>query len=149
MRPLTIDLDALAAALASQNADHRLDLLSGRLLDIPPPGEDPEIERLLEEEPERFLALDSLAPGARLTLMQDFLPEVAQLGAYTALEAALASRKPQRSFHNALNQFPEAHEAWQVYEAERLRELALDWLADNELETRDSDAGELGRFGPS
>ncbi|WP_137973502.1 UPF0158 family protein [Pseudomonas sp. F(2018)] len=147
MRPLTIDLDALAAALADQDADHRLDLLSGRLLDIPPPGEDPDIERLLEEEPERFLALDSLSPGERLALMQDFLPEVSQPDAYTALEAALASRKPQRSFHNALNQFPDAHKDWRLYEAERLHELALDWLAENELEPRSADAGEIGRFG--
>ncbi|MBB1518195.1 UPF0158 family protein [Aquipseudomonas guryensis] len=136
MRPLTIDLDRLAAAFVSTNGDFRLDLLSGRILDIPPVGADPQIEQLLEEEPERLLAVDSLTPGAMLALMAEFLPEVEQLAAYTALQAALDSRKPLRSFHNALNQFPDVQSAWQAFEAERLRELALDWLAENELELR-------------
>ncbi|QKE64762.1 hypothetical protein HNE05_15865 [Aquipseudomonas campi] len=136
MRPLTIDLDRLAAAFISADSDFRLDLLSGKILDIPPAGEDPQIEQLLEEEPERLLAVDSLTPGAMLALMAEFLPEVEQLAAYTALQAALDSRKPLRSFHNALKQFPDVQSAWQAFEAERLRELALDWLAENQLELR-------------
>lgn len=136
MRPLTIDLDHLAAAIVSTDGDFRLDLLSGRILDIPPAGQDPEIEHLLEEEPERLLAVDCLTPGAMLALMAEFLAEVDELAAYTALQAALDSRKPLRSFHNALNQFPSMRCAWLAFEAERLRELALDWLADNELELR-------------
>lgn len=134
MRPLTIDLDSLASALISQDSDYRLDLLSGRLLDIPPAGTDPQIEQLLEEEPERLLAVDCLAPGEILALMAEFLPEVEQPAAYAALQAALDSRKPLRSFHNALNQFPCVRAAWQTFETERLRELALDWLAENQLE---------------
>lgn len=136
MRPLTIDLDRLAAAFVSADGDFRLDLLSGRILDIPPVGADPQIEQLLEEEPERLLAVDSLTPGAMLALMAEFLPEVEQLAAYTALQAALDSRKPLRSFHNALKQFPDVQSAWKAFEAERLRELALDWLAENQLELR-------------
>lgn len=136
MRPLTIDLDRLAAAFASGQGDLRLDLMSGELLDIPPQGEDLEIERLLEEEPERFLPLDSLETGERLELMQDFLSEVSPPGAFTELRAALASRRPLRSFHNALRQFPEVSAAWQAYEVDRLREHALDWLADNDLRPR-------------
>lgn len=136
MRPLTIDLDSLASALISQDSDFRLDLLSGRILDIPPVGADPQIEQLLEEEPERLLAVDSLTPGEILALMAEFLPEVEQPAAYAALQAALDSRKPLRSFHNALKQFPDVQSAWQAFEAERLRELALDWLAENQLELR-------------
>lgn len=136
MRPLTIDLDRLAAAFVSTDGDFRLDLLSGKILDIPPAGEDPQIEQLLEEEPKRLLAVDCLAQDEILALMAEFLPEVEQLAAYTALQAALDSRKPLRSFHNALNQFPSVRAAWQAFEAERLRELALDWLAENELELR-------------
>ena len=132
MRPLTIDLDRLAAAFVSTDGDFRLDLLSGKILDIPPAGEDPEIEQLLEEEPERLLAVDCLAQAEILALMAEFLPEVEQLAAYTALE----SRKPLRSFHNALKQFPDVQSAWQAFEAQRLHELALDWLAKNELELR-------------
>lgn len=136
MRPLTIDLDRLAAAFVCTDGDFRLDLLSGRILDIPPAGADPQIEQLLEEEPQRLLPVDSLTPAAILALMAEFLPEVDEPAAYAALQAALASRRPLRSFHNALNQFPAVRSAWQAFEAERLRELALDWLAENQLELR-------------
>lgn len=136
MRPLTIDLDHLANALTNQQGDFRLDLLSGRLLDIPPTGEDPEIERLLEEEPERLLALEPLSSNERLALMEDFLCEVVDPNAYAALAAAMAERRQHRAFLNALNQFPAVRCAWQDYEQERLRELVLDWLADNQLELK-------------
>lgn len=136
MRPLTIDLDHLANALTNQQGDFRLDLLSGRLLDIPPAGEDPEIERLLEEEPERLLALEPLSSGEHLALMEDFLCEVVDPDAYAALTAAMAERRQQRAFLNALQQFPKVRATWQLYEHERLRDLALDWLADNQLEQK-------------
>ncbi|MBD9426498.1 hypothetical protein IB232_14265 [Pseudomonas sp. PDM15] len=137
MRPLTIDIDRLAAALVDDQADLRLDLLSGRLLDIPPAGEDPQIEQLLEEEPERLLALEPLSADERLALMADFLCEVVDPDAYAALTAALAERRQQRAFLNALKQFPDVRETWQHYEQARLRELALDWLADNQLQPVD------------
>lgn len=136
MRPLTIDLDHLASALTKQQGDFRLDLLSGRLLDIPPAGEDPEIERLLAEEPERLLALEPLSNVEHLALMEDFLCEVVDPDAYAALTAAMAERRQQRAFLNALHQFPRVRAAWQLYEHERLRDLALDWLADNQLEPK-------------
>ncbi|MDH4570262.1 hypothetical protein E8E95_26595 [Pseudomonas sp. BN414] len=134
MRPLTIDLDQLAFALNTFGLDHYLDLLSGKVLLIPEEDTDPELEALLREEPERFLLVEPLGQADELRLMQEFLHEVVHPHAYSALEQALASRKPARTFRHVLMEYPVLLEAWHAYEAARLRELAQDWLAENELQ---------------
>jgi hypothetical protein len=133
MRPLTIDLDQLAFALNTEGLDHYLDLLSGKVLLIPEEDADPELETLLREEPERFLLVQPLGQGDELRLMQEFLHEVVHPHAYAALEQALAGRKPVRTFRHVLMEYPVLLEAWHAFEAARLRELAQDWLEENEL----------------
>ncbi|WP_271409574.1 UPF0158 family protein [Pseudomonas sp. Q1-7] len=134
MRPLTIDLDQLAFALNTAGLDHYLDLLSGKVLLIPEEDADPELENLLREEPERFLLVEPLGQADELRLMQEFLHEVVHPHAYSALQQALAGRKPARSFRHALMEYPVLLQAWHGYEAARLRELAQDWLEENELQ---------------
>lgn len=134
MRPLTIDLDQLAFALNTEGLDHYLDLLSGKVLLIPEEDADPELEALLHAEPERFLLVEPLGQGDELALMQEFLIEVVHPHAYAALQQALAGRKPVRTFHHVLMEYPVLLEAWHAFEAARLRELAQDWLEENELQ---------------
>lgn len=134
MRPLTIDLDQLAFALSTEGLDHYLDLLTGKVLLIPEEDADPQLETLLREEPERFLLVEPLTHGDELRLMEEFLHEVVHPHAYTALQQALAGRKPARAFRHVLMEYPVLLEAWHRFEAARLRELAQDWLEDNELQ---------------
>lgn len=134
MRPLTIDLNELACALSTEGLDHYLDLFSGRLLLIPEEDADPELAALLRSEPERFLLVEPLQPHACLALMREFLGEVIHPHAYAELQQALESRRPARTFTHALMQYPALLQAWQAFESERLRELAQDWLEENELQ---------------
>lgn len=134
MRPLTIDLDELACALNTEGLDHYLDLLSGKLLLIPEEDADPELEALLRSEPERFLLVEPLDSREGFRMMEDFLQTVTRQEAYRALERALSGRKPFRTFKNVLMDYPDLLQAWYDFEAERLRELAQDWLLDNELQ---------------
>lgn len=134
MRPLTIDLDELACALNTEGLDHYLDLLSGKLLLIPAEDADPELEALLRAEPERFLQIEPLDPQDGLALMSEFLAEVIHPHAYNELAQALEGRRPARTFIHVLMQYPALLQAWQRFEAERLRELAQDWLAEHELQ---------------
>ncbi|MCY1277074.1 hypothetical protein D9M68_293030 [compost metagenome] len=131
MRPLTIDLDALALAMNSRSEAFYLDLHSGRVL---PLLDAPELEQALEEEPQRYLAIEALEPRDALHMMEDFLAGVVHPHAYTALEHALSGRKPFRAFHHALAEYPEVGQDWLVFEGECLRERALDWLAEHELQ---------------
>ncbi|VXB20795.1 conserved hypothetical protein [Pseudomonas sp. 8AS] len=134
MRPLTIDLDELAFALSTEGLDHYLDLLSGKLLLIREEDPDPELEALLRSEPERFLLVEPLGSREGFRMMEDFLQTVTRQEAYRALERALSGRKPFRTFKNVLMDYPDLLQAWYDFEAERLRELAQDWLLDNELQ---------------
>lgn len=134
MRPLTIDLEQLACALNTEGLDHYLDLFSGKVLLIPEEDADPELEALLRSEPERFLLVEPLDQQDSLLLMREFLAEVIHPHAYGELEQALEGRRPARTFIHALMQYPALLQAWQDFEGERLRELAQDWLAENELQ---------------
>lgn len=134
MRPLTIDIDELAFALDTQGIDHYLDLFSGQVLLIPEEDPDPELLELLHREPERLLPIEPLSSGQSLELMRDFLREVPEPHAYSALANAIEGRKPFKAFRHVLMGYPELLQAWYVYQGERLRECALDWLADNHIQ---------------
>jgi hypothetical protein len=133
MRPLTIDLDELACALNTEGLDHYLDLLSGKVLLIPEGDAAPDLEALLHDDPERFLLVEPLDQQNGLKLMREFLAEVINPHAHDELEQALEGRRPARTFIHALMQYPALLQAWQSFEAERLRELAQAWLEENEL----------------
>ncbi|KAF1051070.1 MAG: hypothetical protein GAK43_02570 [Stenotrophomonas maltophilia] len=134
MRPLTIDLEELAFALDTNGIDHYLDLGSGKVLLIPTEDPDPELAALLEEDPERLLYIEPLGAGESLTLMRDFLHDVEDPHAFTALDNALIGRKPFKAFRHVLMGYPELLQRWYDYQAERLRDCALDWLALNHIQ---------------
>ena len=54
--------------------------------------------------------------------------------AHAVLSNALKGRKPLRTFDFKLEDFPEAREAWLRYQTVQLREYAITWLRDNDLE---------------
>ncbi len=134
MRPMTIDIDELAFALDTPGIDHYLDLYSGKVLLISAEAPDPELDALLENEPERLLLIDPLSTTQSLGLMQDFLREVEEPHAYATLANALQSRKPFKAFKHSLMEYPELLQDWYRYQNERLREWALDWLEDNDIQ---------------
>ena len=52
----------------------------------------------------------------------------------TTLANALQSRKPFKAFKHSLMEYPELLQDWYRYQNERLREWALDWLEDNDIQ---------------
>ncbi|WP_411182004.1 UPF0158 family protein, partial [Pseudomonas aeruginosa] len=46
----------------------------------------------------------------------------------------LQSRKPFKAFKHSLMEYPELLQDWYRYQNERLREWALDWLEDNDIQ---------------
>ena len=94
MRPLTLDLDLLAAALDSrERGTHFLDLESGALRLLDP--DDLSLEEREElEDPERYLPLPRLTQDDRLELREAFLHQLRHPHAQPLLRAALESRRP-------------------------------------------------------
>ena len=133
MRPLTIDLDELAVALDTGDIEHYLDLGSGQVVPLLSDSPDPDLLLLLEQDPERLLPIEPLSSRESLELMRDFLREVGEPHAYAAMASALEGRKPFKAFRHVLMGYPDLLQAWYDYQAERLRECALDWLADHDI----------------
>ncbi|MDP3845751.1 MAG: UPF0158 family protein [Pseudomonas sp.] len=134
MRPLTIDLDELAFALNSHNTEHYLDLQTGQVLMFAEEGIDPELDELLQDDPDRLLLIDPLGSSEGFALMAQFLQDVTQPAAYQVLEQALAGRKPFRTFKHALGAYPDLLQAWYDFENTRQREQALTWLIENDIQ---------------
>ncbi|MET1081176.1 MAG: UPF0158 family protein [Pseudomonas sp.] len=135
MRPLIIDLAALAAALASIDADaYYLDLQTGSVLATAPGEPAPGALEKYQVEADRYLPIDRLPPAQTLAVREGFLYEVADPLAHAALRQALDGRKALRNFDYALERWPAVRQAWLAYQVEHLHDLALEWLQVNGLD---------------
>ncbi len=135
MRPLTIDLHRLEYALDSRDATaHYLDLESGEIRAVfpgePPPGADEKYD----VQDDRYLPIEPLGLAQSIAMREAFLFTLHDPSAHAVLSHALQGRKPLRTFDFKLEDFPDARQAWQDYQAVQLREYAITWLHDNGLE---------------
>lgn len=135
MRTFVLDLDGLIAAFNGQERlEHFLDLESGQLLAFAPRESESEARREMDADSQRYAAVPPLDLEQRIALREAFLLTLQHGHAHPMLVAALASRKPLRRFDYELDLFPAVRDAWQAFEAKQLRELALQWLAEQGVE---------------
>lgn len=135
LRPLTLDLPRLEAALLGGEAvEHYLDLDSGAVLAQAPGEPPPGALEKYQVQPERYLSIEPLTMTQRLAMAETFLFALPDPFAHTALSQALAGRKALRTFIHSLEQWPALQQAWRDYQAAQVHELALEWLEDNGLE---------------
>lgn len=137
MLAITIDTDALARALDDErNRMHYLDLEDGALLTLPPGAAEPGSEEKYQVDPERYLRIKPLTFEQRLALREAFLLELGDHALHMVLRNALQGRRALRNFAYQLVQHPTLEQAWQRFYANRLRELALEWLEEHDLHPR-------------
>ncbi|WPC05542.1 UPF0158 family protein [Pseudomonas benzenivorans] len=135
MRPLTLDLPRIEQALLSQaEIEHYLDLVNGSVLSVAPGDPPPGADEKYDVQPDRYLAIDPLPLGQALALREAFLDGLHDPQAHSLLSHALAGRKPLRTFDYQLEALPRVRQAWLAFQAQQVRELALEWLQDNGLE---------------
>ncbi|MBS7662346.1 hypothetical protein I0D00_10400 [Pseudomonas lalucatii] len=135
MHPLTLDLPRIEQALLSQaELEHYLDLATGAVLSVAPGDPAPGADEKYDVQPDRYLAIEPLPHGQALALREAFLFGLHDPHAHTLLSHALAGRKPLRSFDYQLEALPRVRQAWLAFQAQQVRELALEWLQDNGLE---------------
>jgi hypothetical protein len=97
--------------------------------------EDGEMEDEVEEvsDDEQMLPIDPLSSHQRFEWMEEFINVVRSVPLQAALRRALRNRKPFRNFKDALLEYPSERQRWFDFEAEKLREAAvqlieeLDW----------------------
>ncbi|MBU3055111.1 UPF0158 family protein [Pseudomonas indica] len=135
MRPLTIDLPRLEAALDDDSGnEHYLDLETGGIFVAAPEDPVPGAMEKYDVQPDRYLPIDPLPTGEAVGMREGFLFTLHDPHAHTVLSHALAGRKPLRTFDYELEKYPEIRQAWLDYRAVHLRERALEWLQENGLE---------------
>lgn len=135
MRPLTIDLHRLEYALDNRDAsEHYLDLESGEIRAVFPGEAAPGVEEKYEVQGDRFLHIEPLGLAESIAMREAFLFTQHDPIAHTMLSEALNGRKPLRTFDFKLEDFPVVRQAWLDYQAVQLREYAITWLHENDLE---------------
>lgn len=135
MRPLTIDLHRLEYALDNRDAsEHYLDLESGQIRAVFPGETAPGVDEKYDVQEDRFLHIEPLGLAESIAMREAFLFTQHDPIAHAMLSTALKGRKPLRTFDFKLEDFPAVRQAWLDYQAVQLREYAITWLHDNDLE---------------
>ena len=135
MRPLTIDLHRLEYALDNRDAsEHYLDLESGQIRAVFPGETAPGVDEKYDVQEDRFLHIEPLGLAESIAMREAFLSTQHDPIAHAMLSDALNGRKPLRTFDFKLEDFPAVRQAWLDYQAVQLREYAITWLHENDLE---------------
>lgn len=135
MRPLTIDLHRLEYALDNRDAsEHYLDLESGQIRAVFPGETAPGVDEKYDVQEDRFLHIEPLGLAESIAMREAFLFTQHDPIAHAMLSDALNGRKPLRTFDFKLEDFPAVRQAWLDYQAVQLREYAITWLHENDLE---------------
>jgi hypothetical protein len=133
---LRVDAEMLVAALESDHSEAEwfLDLQTGEVLPVTDPhvtGEDESLADEVEQNPKRYLPIDSLPSSEAFRIMEDFVASLEAGPIATRLAKALSRRHPFAEFKAALRSAPPIRDRWFGFHAARMLTLAEDWLAAN------------------
>lgn len=135
MRPLTIDMHRLEYALDGRDsAEYYLDLESGAIRAVFPSEPAPGVMEKYDVQQDRYLHIEPLELAQSMAMREAFLFTQHDPIAHAVLSSALNGRKPLRTFDFKLEDFPAVSEAWLDYQTVQLREYAITWLRENDLE---------------
>ncbi|MCB4796023.1 UPF0158 family protein [Pseudomonas sp. NP21570] len=135
MRPLTIDMHRLEYALDGRDsAEYYLDLESGAIRAVFPSEPVPGVMEKYDVQQDRYLHIEPLELAQSMAMREAFLFTQHDPIAHAVLSSALNGRKPLRTFDFKLEDFPAVREAWLEYQTVQLREYAITWLRENDLE---------------
>ena len=135
MRPLTIDMHRLEYALDGRDsAEYYLDLESGAIRVVFTSGPAPGVMEKYDVQQDRYLHIEPLELAQSMAMREAFLFTQHDPIAHAVLSSALNGRKPLRTFDFKLEDFPAVREAWLDYQTVQLREYAITWLRENDLE---------------
>ena len=66
--------------------------------------------------------------------MEDFIYSLPDNKEKSKLAEAINQSKPFRKFKNRLTELPEIRDKWFSFKENRMKEMAMEWLKDNEME---------------
>ena len=145
MPRLPVDLDELCHALEDHSGqmDWLLDPETGAIWCRAPFGEavDDDPDELTPEQRdqwyeryERLVRIDPVDSAEAFADMEEFVDALGEGAARAALERALTRAHPFRRFKDELQDWPELRDAWFAHHDARMRDRALEWLRELEIE---------------
>ena len=134
---MLIDAEALIVALESRDAEVEwfLDLVSGQVLPLFSEAidDDTSFAEALDAEPDRYLLIDPIASHEAFSIMEAFVASLPPGEPSDRLASALTQRRPFRHFKDALLAWPLIREQWFRFHGSRMRQVAREWLTENDV----------------
>ena len=145
-KELKIESENLINALEdhSDSFDYFLDLENGNVVSLSrdyfeeefeedPVDSDGYNHEIVENNPDRFIFIDSIDSRESFKIMEDFVSTILNDLIKNTLSSALSKRKPFRNFKDELNHLPEIQKEWHKYHEMEMEKIAHEWLEDNDI----------------
>jgi yecA family protein len=138
MKRLPVDMGQLAAALEDHSrtlATYYFDSNSGEVVSLSEDlrGEDKRWN-IISNSVDRFIFIEPMASREGYAIMQKFVATLPSTPIQEKLNWSLEGAKPFRRFRDTLSEDPPTLERWLEFHKEAIRNIALKWLADHEID---------------
>jgi yecA family protein len=136
VKTLPVNFDDLALALEDQGGElhvYYFDTETGAVLNLSEDFDQAELHEICEEGFGRFLRIEPMNPRQGYRIMADFVRDLPPSRLREKLQWSLDGPKPFRRFKDALREDEVIRKQWFDFHKARMRELAIEWLADHEI----------------
>ena len=134
---LKIDEQVLIHALQDSGTPgtYYLNVITGEIVLVNEYGdfELEELENEIEEHSEDFLSIEPINSSQAHQIMVDFVEHLEDKNIQERLFTVLERKKPFYHFKESLIDYPELRKQWFDYENAQLKEIAREWLENNDL----------------
>lgn len=140
MARIKIDADELMMAMENHGGSlsYYLDTETGKIRlkseDWGLPEEDDDLAQRLEEEPDRYVAIEPLSSRDGYRMMEDFVDSLPEGEERRILQQALSWKKPFSNFKSAIADMGPLREQWFKHRDRRMQQEMQDWFAYHELD---------------
>ena len=137
---IEVDLDELIYALEDYCSykNYYLDTETGDVITL---SEDSDVvegddhrEEIEHDESDRFVYIEPVDSTKSFKIMEDFVGNLTESEAKASLVEAINQSRPFRKFKNRLIKHPGIRKKWFAFKENRMKEMALEWLKNNEME---------------
>ena len=127
----------MALEYHGHESQYFLDLQTGEVLllaDEAYVGPNEELETQIEDEPDRYRAIDPIPSSVGWQVMAEFIEQLPVGEARERLTRAVERSHPFRRFKDTLLDYPKVREQWFAFHERTTLQLAREWLEDEGIE---------------
>jgi hypothetical protein len=152
MKTLPVNFSDMAIALEDQGGElhvYYFDTQTGRVLNLSEDIDEKELREIRGEGSGRFLQIEPINPRRGYRIMEDFVRNLPPSRVREKLEWSLDGPKPFRRFKDALREDDAIRKDWFDFHNARVCGLAIEWLADHQIQPAGSEIEEPSAEGPT